>query len=126
MRADDLAQVNRIFQRFKLGVNNKATISQSIEKARNADPAEPQHNVPEKSAEDRFLDKLFQQPQAEKTENTNPSMERMENAHPSAPTLKSNEDLQKYEEEAFTSKDECRAHLSPEQLEDYTEWEKSN
>lgn len=31
-----------------------------------------------------------------------------------------------YEEEAFTSKDECRAHLSPEQLEDYTEWEKSN
>jgi len=95
VRADDLAQVNRIFQRFKLGVNNKATISQSIEKAKNADPAEPQHNVPEKSAEDRFLDKLFQQPQAEKAENTNPSMERMENARPSAPSLKSNENPSK-------------------------------
>jgi hypothetical protein len=31
-----------------------------------------------------------------------------------------------YEEEAFTSKDECRAHLSPEQLKDYTEWKKYN
>lgn len=91
VRADDLAQVNRIFQRFKLGVNNKATISQSIEKAKNADPAEPQHTVPGKSAEDRFLDKLFQQPQAEKTENTNPSMERMENARPSAPSSKTSD-----------------------------------
>ena len=95
VRSEDLAQVNRIFQRFKLGVNNKATISQSIEKAKNADPTEPQHSVPEKSAEDRFLDKLFQQPQAEKTENTNPSMERMENARPSAPSLKSNENPSK-------------------------------
>lgn len=93
VRADDLAQVNRIFDRFQLGVNRKATIQQSIEKAKRADQDAPQHTVPERSAEDRFLDELFKPPQAEKAENTNPSMGRMENAHPSAPSSKSNENV---------------------------------
>ena len=88
IRADDLAQVNRIFQRFQLGVNRKATIAQTIEKSKKADPEVPQHTVPEKNAEDRFIDELFKPVQPEKTENTNPSMATTEKSRPSAPISK--------------------------------------
>ena len=91
VRADDLAQVNRIFERFQLGVNRKSTIQQSIERAKRADSDAPEHTVPQRSAEDRFLDELFKPVQPEKAENDNPSLATMANSHPSAPISKSKE-----------------------------------
>ena len=59
VRADDSSKVNRIFQRFNLGVNNKATIRADIEKSKQ----DKEKQYPSKSAEDKFLDELFKKPQ---------------------------------------------------------------
>ena len=91
VRADDLAQVNRIFDRFQLGVNRKATIEKSIEKSKQTTPAAPQHTEQQKSADEKLVDELFRMPQAERAENTNPSMAKTESSRPSAPISRSKE-----------------------------------
>ena len=91
VRSEDLAQVNRIFDRFQLGVNRQATIKQAITRSKEADPSSPEHTQPEKSEEEKFVDKLFEPPQKEQPENTNPSQAKTEKSRPSAPSSKTNE-----------------------------------
>lgn len=91
VRSEDLAQVNRIFDRFQLGVNRQATIKQSIVRSKEADPAAPEHAQPEKSEEEKLIDKLFEPPQKEQPENTNPSQAKTEKSRPSAPFSKTSE-----------------------------------
>ena len=91
VRSEDLAQVNRIFERFQLGINRQATIKQAITRSKEADPSSPEHTQPEKSEEEKFVDKLFEPPQKEQPENTNPSQAKTEKSRPSAPSSKTNE-----------------------------------
>lgn len=88
VKAEDAAKVNRIFERFKLGVNNQATIKRAIEKSKQM----PEKARPEKSAEDKFIDELFKKPpQKEKTMTDNPSVAKTEKSRPSEPTSKTKE-----------------------------------
>lgn len=83
VRADDSSKVNRIFQRFNLGVNNKATIRADIEKSKQ----DKEKQYPTKSAEDKFLDELFKKPQqVEKGYIENPSVAKTERSRPSEHT----------------------------------------
>lgn len=83
VRADDSSKVNRIFQRFNLGVNNKATIRADIEKSKQ----DKEKQYPTKSAEDKFLDELFKKPQqVEKGYIENPSAAKTEKSRPSEHT----------------------------------------
>ncbi len=56
VRAEDSSKVNRIFQRFNLGANNKATIRATLDKSRDNIKQPKEKQKPEKSAEDLFLD----------------------------------------------------------------------
>ena len=91
VRSEDLAQVNRIFERFQLGINRQATIKQAITRSKEADPSSPEHTPPEKSEEEKFVDKLLEPTQKEQPENTNPSQAKTEKSRPSAPSSKTNE-----------------------------------
>lgn len=84
VRAEDSAKVNRIFQRFNLGANNKAILRADLEKSK-GDIKQPQEkDKPTKSIEDKFVDELFEKPlQKEQSHNTNPSQARMEKSRPS-------------------------------------------
>lgn len=59
VRAEDAPKVNRIFQRFNLGANNKATIRANIEKSRSEGKHTMEKKYPEKSEEEKFVDMLF-------------------------------------------------------------------
>jgi len=79
VRAEDASKVNRIFERFNLGANNKAVIRKAVEKSQ-------QPKEQEKTAEDKFIDELFgESKQKEKSHNENPSAAKTENSHPSEP-----------------------------------------
>lgn len=81
VRAEDASKVNRIFERFHLGANNKAVIRKAVEKAQA--PKEQ-----EKTIDDKFIDELFGKPkQKEKNSNENPSAAKTENSSPSEPTF---------------------------------------
>ena len=87
VRAEDVSKINRIYERFNLGINHKATIKKDIIKSRNGTKPVPEKTTPEKSAEDKFIDELFKKPlQKEKTENENPSAAKTAESHPSEPT----------------------------------------
>ena len=84
VRAEDASKVNRIYERFNLGISQKAVIKKSIEKSKKTDIPEPEKTVPEKSAEDKFIDELFSKPvNREKTEIPNPPGARTEKSRPS-------------------------------------------
>ena len=75
VRAEDASKVNRIFERYKLGVNQKATIKSTITKDKKSDLPIPEKEQPEKSAEDKFIDELFNKPpNKEKTDSVNPPL----------------------------------------------------
>lgn len=79
VRAEDASKVNRIFERFNLGANNKAVICKAVEKSQ-------QPKEQEKTAEDKFIDELFGEPkQKDKPYNTNPSAAKTESSRPSEP-----------------------------------------
>lgn len=86
IRAEDASKVNRIYERFNLGINHKATIKSDIVKSRNETEQAPGKTHPEKSEEDKFIDELFRKPnQKEKAGNENPSQAKMGESRPSAP-----------------------------------------
>ena len=86
VRAEDASKVNRIFERFHLGVNNQAEIRSDVERSIDGSKQVPERTTPEKSAEDKFIDELFKPPQKEKTQNDNPSQAKTEKSRPSEPT----------------------------------------
>lgn len=87
VRSEDSAKVNRIFQRFNLGINNKAVIRAGLDKSKGDIKQSPEKQKPEKSAEDRFIDELFSKPQQkENAYLENPSMARMEKSRASEPS----------------------------------------
>lgn len=96
VRAEDSSKVNRIFQRFNLGANNKATIRANLDKNRASIKQPREKEKPEKSAEDLFIDELFSKPQhKEQTTSENPSLATMEKSRLSEPTLDRNSNQHK-------------------------------
>ena len=84
VRAEDASKVNRIYERFNLGISQKAVIKKNIEKSKKTDIPEPEKKQPEKSAEDKFIDELFAKPNnKEKTETKNPQLATTEKSRPS-------------------------------------------
>ena len=87
VRSEDSAKVNRIFQRFNLGINNKAVIRAGLDKSKGEIKQPKEKQKPEKSAEDKFIDELFAKPQqTEKSYIENPSMARTEKSRASEPS----------------------------------------
>lgn len=112
VRSEDASKVNRIFQRFNLGANNKATIRASLEKSRGEMKKPQEKQKPEKSAEDRFIDELFAKPsQKEKSYLENPSMAKTEKSRPSEPTSGTN-DLRNDTRDKKSSRPSVRAQLA--------------
>lgn len=86
VRAEDVSKVNRIYERFNLGISHKATIRNDIVKSKNETKQVPEKTHPEKSEEDKFIDELFRKPnQKEKTETESPSKARTVESRPSEP-----------------------------------------
>lgn len=86
VRAEDAPKVNRIFQRFNLGANNKATIRANIEKSQSEGKHTMEKKYPEKSEEEKFVDMLFAKPpQKEEGYITNPSAAKTEKSRLSEP-----------------------------------------
>lgn len=112
VRAEDSAKVNRIFQRFNLGANNKATVRASLEKSRDNIKKSQGKQKSEKSAEDKFIDELFAKPkQREVTSLENPSMAKTEKSHPSEPTSGTSEHRRPIRDEK-SSRPSIRAQLN--------------
>ena len=87
VRSEDSAKVNRIFQRFNLGINNMAVIRAGLDKSKGEIKQPKEKQKPEKSAEDKFIDELFAKPQqTEKSYIENPSMARTEKSRASEPS----------------------------------------
>ena len=87
VRAEDAAKINRIFQRFNLGANNKATVRASIDRSKGDIKQPKEKQQPEKSAEEKFIDELFAKPQQkEKSYLENPSMAKTGKSRPSEPS----------------------------------------
>ena len=88
VRAEDAPKINRILQRFNLGINNKATIRANLDLSKQDIKQPKERQKPTKSAEDRFIDELFSKPQNnEKAYNENPSLAKTEKSRPSEPTF---------------------------------------
>lgn len=109
VKAEDVSKINRIFERFHLGINNKAEIKSSI-----GDKQTPERDFPDKSPEDRFIDELFKQPQKEKAQNDNPSQAKTETSRPSEPSS----GMQKVRQESTVSSPEKRPSVKK-QLDQY-------
>ena len=106
------AKVNRIFQRFNLGANNKATVRASLEKSKGDIKQSPEKQKPEKSAEDKFIDELFAKPQqTEKSYIENPSMARTEKSRASEPSSGVSE-LRRSTRDNISSRPSVRAELN--------------
>jgi len=112
VRAEDSAKVNRIFQRFNLGANNKATVRASLDRAKEELKKPQEKQKPEKSAEDKFIDELFAKPQqTEKSYIENPSMARTEKSRASEPSSGVSE-LQRHTRDEKSSRPSVRAELN--------------
>lgn len=112
VRAEDSAKVNRIFQRFNLGANNKATVRASLEKSKGDIKQPKEKQKPEKSAEDRFIDELFSKPQqTEKSYIENPSTARTEKSRASEPSSGVSE-LRRHTRDDKYSRPSVRAQLN--------------
>lgn len=92
VRKEDVSKVNRIFDRFGLGVDHKAVIRKAVAKDKDGKQDTPEKQKPEKSPEDKFIEELFMKPgQSEKTQDDNPTRAKTEKSPPSAPSSKSPE-----------------------------------
>ena len=112
VRAEDSAKVNRIFQRFNLGANNKATVRASLDRSKGDIKQSPEKQKPEKSAEDKFIDELFSKPQqTEKSYLENPSMAKTEKSRASEPSSGVSE-LRRHIRDEKSSRPSVRAELT--------------
>ena len=98
VRAEDASKVNRIFDRFNLGVNNKAEIRSDVVKSLDDEKGEQEKTIPFKSEDDRFIDELFKPPQREKAYSDNPSQVRTAESHPSEPISRTQKSRQECSE----------------------------
>ena len=121
VRAEDASKVNRIFERFHLGVNNQAEIRSDVERTVDGSKQVPERATPEKSAEDKFIDELFKPPQKEKTQNDNPSQAKTEKSRPSEPTSGTRKD-----QRDRTRDDPEKRPSVRKQLEEYKHQQKKN
>ena len=112
VRAEDSAKVNRIFQRFNLGANNKATVRASLDKSKGEIKQPKEKQKPEKSAEDRFIEELLAKPQQkEKSYLENPSMAKTEKSRASEPSSGVSE-LRRHTRDNQNSRPSVRAQLN--------------
>ena len=112
VRSEDSAKVNRIFQRFNLGINNKAVIRAGLDKSKGEIKQPKEKQKPEKSAEDKFIDELFAKPQqTEKSYIENPSMARTEKSRASEPSSGVSE-LRRSTRDNMSSRPSVRAELN--------------
>lgn len=96
VREKDAVKINRIVERFKFATVDTASVKVDIEKTRaekaankEKTPAVPEKSTPDKAAEDKLLDELFEQPvKKEGVQQANPSAAKTEKSHPSEPTSK--------------------------------------
>ncbi len=91
VRAEDAAKINRIFQRFNLGANNKAEIRATLDKKPKHIKLPKEKDKPVKTDTELLLDLIIgKPPQKEKnyTDNSNPFSARTEKSRLSEPTLK--------------------------------------
>ncbi|MFA6851508.1 MAG: PcfB family protein, partial [Selenomonadaceae bacterium] len=92
VRAEDVSKINRIFDRFKFATVDTATIKSDIEKSKVTKDSEKQENervIPEKSNEDKLIDKLMEKPkQKEQAQNQNPTTAQTKKSLQSEPTSK--------------------------------------
>ena len=87
VRKEDVPKVNRIFERFGLGVDHKAVIRKAVAREKGGRTDVPEEQRPKKTPEDRFIEELFMKPgQREKAENDNPTTAKTGKSHPSAPS----------------------------------------
>ncbi len=87
VRAEDSSKVNRIFQRFNLGANNKATIRATLDKKRDSVKPPKERQKPEKSKAELLMEQVIAKPlQKEETQTINPMMATVEKSHPSEPS----------------------------------------
>ncbi len=88
VREEDAAKVNRIFERFSLGANNKAIVRDALDKAKKSQKEVPMRSQPGKTPDDKFVEMLFDNPpQKEKPFNENPSVAKTEKSRLSEPTF---------------------------------------
>lgn len=112
VRSEDSAKVNRIFQRFNLGINNMAVIRAGLDKSKGEIKQPKEKQKPEKSAEDKFIDELFSKPQqTEKSYIENPSMARTEKSRASEPSSGVSE-LRRSTRDNKSSRTSVRAELN--------------
>lgn len=87
VRAEDAARINRIVERFKLGVVEATTIDHDkgpiIEEAA---PPPPEHVRSGRDSMDDLVDEMLSPPGKETRSNTNPTAARTVNTSPSEPT----------------------------------------
>jgi len=90
VRGEDAAKIERITERFKFAAVETATVKAEIEKSKaDKTPDAPELATPDKSAEDKLLDELFEKPvQKEQPQPENPTPARTEKSPPSEPTSK--------------------------------------
>ena len=112
VRSEDSAKVNRIFQRFNLGINNKAVIRAGLDKSKGEIKQPKEKQKPEKSAEDKFIDELFAKPQqTEKSYIENPSMARTEKSRAPEPSSGASE-LRRSTRDNKSARPSVRAELN--------------
>ena len=112
VRAEDSAKVNRIFQRFNLGANNKATVRASLDKSKGEIKQPKEKQKPEKSAEDRFIEELLAKPQQkEKSYLENPTMAKTGKSRASEPSSGVSE-LRRHTRDNSYSRPSVRAQLN--------------
>jgi len=88
VKKEDATRINRIVERFKFAVVDTASVKAEIEQSRaGKTPDAPEITTPDKSAEDKLLDELFEKPvQKETAQPENPTPARTEKSPPSEPT----------------------------------------
>lgn len=110
VREEDAAKVNRIFERFSLGANNKALVRNALADAKKSQKEVPMRTQPGKTPDDKFVEMLFNNPpQKEKSFIDNPSVAKTEKSRPSEPTFgERNNRISPTERELTNSKAEAR------------------
>ena len=88
VREEDSSKVNRIFERFNLGLNKKSSVRDSLDRSKKSQKEVPVRSQPGKTPDDKFVEMLFNNPpQKEKPFNDNPSVAKTEKSRPSEPTF---------------------------------------
>ncbi len=88
VREEDSSKVNRIFERFNLGLNKKSSVRDALDRTRKSQKEVPVRSQPGKTPDDKFIEMLLNNPpQKEKPFNDNPSVAKTEKSRPSEPTF---------------------------------------